>query len=74
MYESLKKKQLNSAFKIAEEDLKQSPNKMKFKYDINTKRIQFKPGDKLFAFLIIPRNPLKGKYFTFYLIGQKLII
>lgn len=52
-YISKFKERLSSAFKIAQENFKASQNKMKSRYDVNTKIRNFKPGEKVLVFLPI---------------------
>lgn len=62
------KEKLHGAFKLAKENLINSQNKMKSRYNEGI----FKQCDKILVFLPIPSHPLQAKYFDPYEIEKKI--
>ena len=49
----------------------QHKRKTKLWYDENAKERNFKPGDRVLAFLPIPEKPLQARYYSPYTVGKK---
>ena len=63
---------LTRACEIEQDNLKQSQDKMKQWYDKDAMIKQFKPGEKVIVFLLIPCHPLQANYFWPYVIESRL--
>ncbi|MCP4267669.1 MAG: transposase family protein, partial [Candidatus Brocadiaceae bacterium] len=66
------KERLFNAVKIAQENMTQSQNVMKKKYDKKAKVRHFKPGDKVLVFLPIPNQSFQAKYYGPYEVEKKM--
>ena len=63
---------LMKACELAKLNLKSSQKTMKNRYDLNAVEREFKPGDKVLAFLPVPGKPLQAKYFGPYVVSRKV--
>ena len=66
------KERIFNAVEIAHENMTQSQNVMKKKYDKKAKVRSFKPGDKVLVFLPIQNQSFQAKYFGPYEIDKKI--
>ena len=64
--------QLYKAGKMAEENLKQSQEKMKTWYDQKARDRVFEPGDKVLIFLPVTGSPLRASFRGPYLVKERL--
>ena len=62
---------LTKACNLAKENLKSAQNCMKNRYDKNSVQPSFHVGDKVLAFLPVPRAPLHTRYFGPYVVKKK---
>ena len=63
---------LHKACEVAKENMKESQNRMKTRYDKGTKERKFSPGDKVLVFLPVTGRPLQARYFGPYVIEKKI--
>ena len=63
---------LSKACEMARENLKSTQKSMKDRYDQNTAKRKFQPGQKVLALLPVPGKPLQARYYGPYVIDQKL--
>ena len=63
---------LSKACELARENLESSQQSMKTKYDKNTSKRKFEPGQSVLVLLPVPGKPLRARYFSQYLIDKKL--
>ena len=63
---------LSNACEMAKANLKTAQNSMKNRYDQNSLRRTFKPGDKALALLPVPVRPLQARYFGPYIVDKKM--